>query len=80
MKRSFVRTVSSPRVNYIAILQRRVNANKAKGWEGFPNGLFLVGSRFAETEPAEIRPEQAADTEQGAACRIAVIGKAKQAG
>ena len=80
MKRSFVRAVSSPHVDYIAIPHRRVNADKANGLEGFRKRLFPVGLGFAEAEPAEIRPEQPADAEQSAARRVGIIGNPEQAG
>ena len=77
MKNSFVRAVSRPHGDYIAILRRRVNANKAGEREGFRNRLFPLGSGFAETEQAEIRPKQPASAQQGAAGRIGVISDAK---
>jgi len=80
MKCSFVRAVSSPHVDYIAIPHWRVNANKANGRERFGKWLFPVGSGFAETEPTEIRPEQPADAEQGAPRRVGIIGNPEQAG
>ena len=75
-----MRAVSSPHMDYIAIPRRRVNANKANGREGFRKRQFLVGSGFAETESAEIRPKQSADAEQGAARRVGIIGNPEQAG
>jgi len=42
MKRSFVRAVSGPHVDYIAILQRHVNADKAIGREGSLKGVFPI--------------------------------------
>jgi len=80
MNRSFARAVSGPLADYIAILQRRVNADKAAGRKGFRNRLFLVESGFDEPEAAKIRPKQPAPTCQGAACSKAVVSKPQQAG
>jgi hypothetical protein len=75
-----VRAVSGPHADYIAFPHRRVNANRADGWEGFRERVFPVRSDFAETEEAETRAQQPAGAEQGTARRIGIKRDTEQAG
>jgi hypothetical protein len=56
----------------LTLPRRGVNATCAKGREGFRKEVFRAGSDFAETEEAEVRAQQPAGVEQGAARRIGI--------